>query len=58
MRDYFNNLLKNKLFVIFMNGVFGYITFSAVIIATLNVPPEAILDSNLRQVSLVFEEFP
>lgn len=58
MRTYFNKLLKNRLFLILLNGVFSYIAFSAVVMATLNVPPEAILDSNLRQVVLVFEDYP
>ena len=58
MKTYFNKLLKNRLFLLLINGVINYIAFSAVVMATLNVPPEAILDSNLRQVVLVFEEYP
>lgn len=51
-----SKLLKNQLFIILMNGVFAYTAFCAVIISTLNVPPEAILDSNLKQVLMVFED--
>ena len=50
------NLLKNELFLLLMNGIFAYIAFTAIIISTLNVPPEDILDTNLREVLLVFEE--
>ncbi len=58
MKQNVSNLLNNELFRILMNGVFGYIAFTAVVIATLNIPPDAILDSNLTQVLLVFEDFP
>ena len=58
MNQKFSNILKNDLFIILMNGVFGYTALTAVIIMTLNVPPEAILDSGLMQVLLVFEDYP
>lgn len=48
-------LMKNELFLLLMNGVIAYTAMTAVIIATLNVPPEAILDSGLREIVLVFE---
>jgi hypothetical protein len=38
-----------------MVGVVSYTAFVAVILATLQVPPEAILHSGLREVILVFE---
>lgn len=37
------------------NGVIGYLAFTAIILATLQVPPEAILDSGLKEILLVFE---
>jgi len=40
-----------------LNGVFAYTAFCAVIIATLNIPPDAIVDSNLHEVILVFEDY-
>ena len=57
MKSAISKLLKNKFFLLLLNGVFAYTAFSAVIIATLNVPPDAVLDSNLRQVVLVFEDY-
>ena len=39
-----------------MNGVMAYAAFSAVIIMTLGIPPEAILDTNLQQILLIFED--
>jgi hypothetical protein len=49
-----HNLLQNDLFVFLMIGVFAYTAFSAVILAVLQVPPEAILDSGLKEILLVF----
>ena len=57
MKSAISRLLKNKLFLLLLSGVFAYIAFCAVIIATLNVPPDAVRDSNLRQVVLVFEDY-
>ena len=58
MKQQITKLLKNQLFLLLMNGVFAYTAFTAVIIMTLNVPPEAILDSGLQEIAMVFEEFP
>ena len=55
MKKRIANLLKNELFLILMNGVIGYTAMTAVIIATLNVPPEAILDTNLKEILYIFE---
>jgi len=55
MKAQFRKLLKNDLFLLLMNGVIGYTAMTAVIIATLQVPPEAILDSGLKEIILVFE---
>jgi len=57
MKAAMSKLLKNKFFLMLMNGVFAYTAFSAVVIATLQVPPDAILDTNLKQVVLVFEDY-
>lgn len=58
MKKLVQALLKNDLFTMLMSGVIAYTAMSAVIIAVLQVPPEAILDSGLDQIVLVFEEFP
>jgi len=50
-------LFKNQLFILLLNGVFAYTAFSAVIIATLNVPADDILESNLQEIILVFEDY-
>ena len=41
-----------------VNAVFAYIALTAVIIAVLQVPHDAIFDSGLTEVLLVFEDFP
>lgn len=51
-------LLQNDLFIILISAVFAQMAMMAVIITVLQVPPEAILDSGLEQVLLVFEEIP
>jgi len=50
-----NNLVRNDLFLLLMYSVFGYIAFSAVVIPVLQVPSEAILNSGLKEILLVFE---
>ncbi len=55
MKKLIDSLLRNDLFLILIYGVFAYITFTAVIIAVLQVPSEAILDSGLKEILLVFE---
>jgi hypothetical protein len=55
MKQRLRKLFKNELFLMLLNGVFAYVAFNAVILATLQVPPEAILDSGLDQILLVFE---
>ncbi len=48
-------LLKNEIFIVMMNGVFAYTAFCAIIMATLNVPPDVLLDSNMVEVIKIFE---
>jgi len=50
-----DSLSRNDLFQLLMFGVFGYIAFTAVVIAVLQVPPESILNSGLKEILLVFE---
>lgn len=52
------NLFKNELFIVLMNGVFAYTAFTMVIIVTLQTPPEALLNTNMAQVILIFDEDP
>ncbi len=54
MRQKLRKLFKNELFL--LNGVFAYVALTAVIITTLQVPPDAILDSGLDEVIKVFED--
>jgi len=49
------NLMRNELFLLLMYSVFGYIAFSAMVIAVLQVPSDAILNSGLKEILLVFE---
>lgn len=56
MKAWFRKLLENDLFLLLINGVIMYTAFTAIVIATLQVPPEAILDSGLKEILLVFEE--
>ena len=51
-------LLNSELLLLFMNGVFINIAFTAAMIAVLQVPPDTILDSGLKEILLVFEGFP
>ena len=55
MKKRLKSLLENDLFLLLMNGVLAHTAFTAVMIFTLNVPPEAILESGLQEILLVFE---
>lgn len=55
MKKMFQRLVQNELFMLMMSGVFAYTAFSAVVIAVLQVPPEAILDSGLAEILKIFE---
>ena len=50
--------MKNELLRVLMQGVFAYIALMAVIIVTLQTPPEAIYDTNMVQVAMIFNEDP
>ena len=58
MKQLMSGLLENDFFIMLMNGVVAYTALSAVIITVLQVPSEAILDSGLDEILMVFEEFP
>lgn len=58
MKRKIHNLFRNGLLRVLMQGVFAYIALMAVIIVTLEMPPEAIYDTNMIQVSLIFNEDP
>ena len=47
--------LKNPLLHMLLGGVFAYTAFVAVILTTLQIPPDAILDSGLQEIIMVFE---
>ena len=49
------NLVRNDLFLLLMYSVIGYIAFSAIVITVLQIPSEAILNSGLKEILLVFE---
>jgi len=55
MKEKIRELLKNDVLQMMLFGVFSYMCFIAVILTTLELPPEAILDSGLQEIILVFE---
>jgi hypothetical protein len=55
MKEVILTLANNPLLQMMMAGVFAYTAFVAIILATLQMPPEALLDSGLQEVILVFE---
>ena len=55
MGEKIKELLNNELLQVLLFGVFSYTCFIAVILVTLQIPPDAILDSGLQEVLLVFE---
>lgn len=55
MKKYAKKLSKNPVFVLFMQGTLAYTALTAVILLTVQIPPEVILDTNLHEVVMVFE---
>lgn len=55
MKEKIRALLQNEIFQLLMAGVFAYTCFIAVILATIQIPPDALLDSGLKEVLRVFE---
>lgn len=55
MKQKVESIVKNDLFLLLLNGVICYTAFTAVVIATLQVPPEVILESGLREILMIFE---
>jgi hypothetical protein len=55
MKDRILNLARNPILQIFMVGVFSETAFSAIIMATMQTPPEAILDIGLQEILMIFE---
>lgn len=55
MKALAKNLMANELFVLLMHGTLAYTAMTAVIIITLQIPPEAILDTDLREIIMIFE---
>lgn len=58
MKKLMHGLMQNELFIMLISAVCAHMAMMAVIISVLQVPPEAILDSGLDQVLLVFEDTP
>jgi len=55
MKEKIRELLKNDVLQMMLFGVFSYMCFISVILTTLELPPQAILDSGLQEIILVFE---
>lgn len=58
MKTIFQKLLQNEWFMLLMNATIAQTALFAMIMATLQIPPESILNSGLDQVILVFEDMP
>jgi len=56
MKAYALKIWKNPLFVLFMQGTMAYMLMVVMIIGTLQIPPDAILDSSLRDIISIFED--
>lgn len=58
MKQLLQDLPGNDLLLMLMHGTIAYTAFCAMMITVLQTPPEAILDSGLDQIILVFEGTP
>ncbi len=56
MKNQITRALKNPLLHMMLSGVFAYLAFVVVILTTLQIPPDDILDSGLKEIIMVFED--
>jgi len=56
MKAYALKIWKNPLFGLFMQGTLAYLVMVVAILGTLEIPPDAILDSGLRDIISIFED--
>jgi len=56
LKKIFKRLKKNELFRVLVIGVIMYVSMVAMILITIKIPPEAILDSNLVEIIKIFED--
>lgn len=55
MKEKVLQLIRNDIFILFMNGALAHTAFTAAVISTMQVPDQAILDSGLKEIIQVFE---
>lgn len=55
MKDHIKTLAQNPILQILMVGIFSETAFSAVIMAVMQTPPEAVLEIGLQEILSVFE---
>jgi len=58
MKQHILPLSNNPLLQMMLGSVFAYTAFVAIMIVTLQTPPEVLLDSGLQEILSVFEGQP
>lgn len=56
MKKKIKNLIKNPLFILLLNGAIAHTVLMAAIMSVMQVPPDSILDSGLKEIILIFED--
>lgn len=56
MKDYLMEIFSSELFSILINASIIHTVFNMAIMATLQVPPDSILESGLREIIMVFDD--
>lgn len=55
MKEKVATLLRNPLLHMALGALMVYMAYVGVLLSTLQIPPEAVLDSGLQEILLVFE---
>ena len=55
MKHHILKLAQNPILQILMVGIFSETAFSAVVMAVMQTPPEAVLDIGLQEILSIFE---
>jgi len=55
MKEKLRKIFKDPLFLLFLNGSIAHTVFMAVVMVYIQVPSDDILDSELKEIIMIFE---
>jgi hypothetical protein len=56
MKSKLKKIIKDPLFILLLNASIAHTVFMAVVMVYIQVPSDDILDSELKQIAMIFED--